>query len=375
VKVVELAGIGPGPYCGMMLADLGAEVVRVDRVEHVDAPGLFAAYHQVLDRGRRSIALDLKRPEGVAAVLRLVDRSDVIFEGFRPGVAERLGIGPDVCLQRNPRIVYGRMTGWGQNGPLASTAGHDINYIALAGALGVIGRAGEAPVPPVNLVGDFGGGGLLLAFGIVCALLETRSSGIGQVVDAAIVDGAASLMSMLFGMRAAGHWREERGTNLLDTGAPFYDVYRCADGEYVAVGALEDRFFAELIAGLGLDSDPDCADRNNPQRWPAIRRRFQQTFAARTRDEWAALFADRDACVSPVLSMREATAHSHNVHRGTFSTDTGVVAPAPAPRFGRTPSSAPRPVAAPGEHTAEILRECGLSESEISDMYRTGVVR
>jgi alpha-methylacyl-CoA racemase len=327
--VVELAGIGPAPYCGMLLADLGADVTRFERVGgHPDPWGR----SRVLDRGRSAVLqVDLKAPEGVAAVLERVRGADVLIEGFRPGVTERLGLGPHDCLAVNPRLVYGRMTGWGQTGPYATTAGHDITYLAVSGALHAIGRAGEPPVAPVNMLGDFGGGGMLLAFGVMAAVYAARRTGRGQVVDAAIVDGAASLTGMLHGLMAEGRWTDERGVNLLDSGAPFYDVYRCADDRYVAVGALEARFFANLVAELGLAGHPAFgADHHDRARWPAIRAALTETFARRTRDEWSARLRDRDCCVAPVLSLAEATEDPHNRARGVFRDGE----PAAVPRFG-----------------------------------------
>jgi len=330
VRVVELAGIGPGPYAGMMLADLGAEVVRVVRPgQGGDIAGA------VTMRGRRTVVLDLKNPRGVEALLGLVDRADVLIDPFRPGVAERLGIGPDVCLGRNERLVFARMTGWGQDGPWASTAGHDIAYIAVTGALHGIGRAGGPPTPPINLLGDFGGGTMFLLVGILAALYERSQSGSGQVVDAAIVDGTASLTSMLFGMLSSGFWKDERGGNLLDTGAPFYDVYETADGGWMAVGALEPQFYAELVRLLDLDDLPAQHDQSQ---WPELRARFSARFKEKTRDEWAAVFDGSDACVAPVLTWSEAPAHPHVAARGTFVERDGVVQPAPAPRFSRTAS-------------------------------------
>jgi len=351
LRVVELAGIGPVPFAGMLLADLGAQVDRVDRVDggRPDLP------HRILDRGRRSVALDLKQPSAVEVVLRLVERCDVLIEGYRPGVAERLGLRPDPCLARNPRLVYAGMTGWGRDGTYAPTAGHDINYLALSGALDPIGRAGGPPVPPVNLLGDFAGGGLPLVTGILAALYERERSGLGQVVDAAIVDGVASLTGMLLGLTAAGMWRPERGTNLLDSGAPFYDVYECADGRYVAVGALEEPFYRELLSGLELDP-ADVPDRSDPGRWPELRGVFAARFATRTRDGWAAVFAGTDACVTPVLTLAEAAARPGQ--RGYVTRD-GLVQPAPGPRFSRTPAQLPDPAPEPGQHTREILHEDG----------------
>ncbi|MFD3422009.1 CaiB/BaiF CoA transferase family protein [Streptomyces decoyicus] len=369
LRVLELAAIGPAPYACMMLADLGAEVIRVDRPGQDRA---FAAWHRILDRGRRPVALDLKDPAGTGLLLRLVDGADVLVEGFRPGVAERLGVGPAVCRARNPALVYGRMTGWGQDGPLAQAPGHDINYIGLTGVLHAIGPAGGAPVPPVNLLGDFGGGGMLLVAGILAALFERSRSGLGQVVDAAIVDGTASLAGMLLAMAQAGQWRADRGGNLLDGGAPFYAVYTCADGGYVAVGALEERFYTALLAGLGLAADR-LPDRDDPANWPALRREFADRFATRTRAEWTAAFDGTQACVTPVLSLREAAGHPHHRARGTFlPTDEGVQ-PAPAPRFGRTPAG-PDPAAAPGPgpgpeaasdgQAPRSLAHWGLTEAE-----------
>ncbi|MFD5770002.1 CaiB/BaiF CoA transferase family protein [Streptomyces sp. NPDC127049] len=368
LRIVELAGIGPVPFACMMLADLGAEVIRVDRA---DGRRPFGGWHRVLDRGRRSVALDLKDPEGVAAVLRLADRADVVVEGFRPGVAERLGIGPEACRDRNPALVYARMTGWGQDGPLASAPGHDINYIALTGALDAIGTDGGAPVPPVNLLGDFAGGGMLLVCGILAALHERRRSGLGQTVDTAIVDGTASLLGMLLAMRDEGSWDGPRGANLLDGGAPFYTTYPCADGGHVAVGALEERFYADLIAGLGLPAHslPDRADRT---RWPALREAFAARFATRSRDAWTEAFAGTQACVTPVLTLPEAAGHPQLSARGTYI-DTGTgTEPAPAPRFDRTPAPDPGPAPTPGEHTRQVLSESGLTPSEIDALIARG---
>jgi len=363
IKIVEITGIGPGPFCGMMLADMGAEVLRVDRAQSVadEPPGRPSL--DLLARGRRSIGVDLKHPQGVETVLRLVERADAIFEGFRPGVMERLGLGPDVCLARNPALVYGRMTGWGQDGPLAHAAGHDINYIALAGVLEHIGRAGEAPVPPLNLVGDFGGGGMLLAFGMVCALVERQRSGRGQVVDAAMVDGSAVLMAIFHGAMLAGWWKE-RGTNLLDTGAPFYDVYETKDGRYVSIGSIEPQFYAELIRRAGLEGEalPKQMDR---AQWPALRERFRALFLTRTRDEWTRLLEGSDVCFAPVLSMSEAREHPHNRARGTFVEVEGSPQPGPAPRFSRTPVQIERPPPHAGQHTGEALADWGFGADEV----------
>jgi alpha-methylacyl-CoA racemase len=368
VRVVELAGIGPGPFCAMLLADLGAEVLRVDRPAAA-RPG----WPTVLARGRRSVAVDLKHPDGAGVVLDLVASADALVEGFRPGVAERLGIGPDACLARNPRLVYGRVTGWGQEGPWRLAAGHDIDYVALAGALHPVGPAGGPPVPPLNLVGDFGGGGMLLALGVVAALLETGRSGTGQVVDAAMVDGAALLTTQFHELLAAGLWREERGANLLDGGAPFYGVYQTADGRHLAVGALEPQFYAELLRRLGLDAGdlPDQLDRDG---WPLLRERLAALFRTRTREEWCELLAGTDACVAPVLGFGEAPAHPHNRARGTFVDVGGVVQPAPAPRFSRTPCDPPSPAARPGEHTDQALTDWGIPPDQVTRLRATGAI-
>jgi alpha-methylacyl-CoA racemase len=339
LKVVELAGIGPGPHAAMTLADLGASVVRVDRPSgglHLGRPG---APDPTL-RGRRRVAANLKDPAGRETVLRLVERADVLLEGYRPGVTERLGVGPADCHARNPRLVYGRMTGWGQDGPLATRAGHDINYISLTGVLHAIGRAGERPVPPLNLVGDFGGGSMLLVVGVLAALWEAQRSGKGQVVDAAMVDGASLLVQMMWGLRGQGRWSDRREENMLDGHAPFYDTYTCADGRHVAVGALEPQFYAALLAGLGLDGE-DLPDQNDRTGWPALRARFTEVFASRSRDEWAEAFAGTDACVTPVLSFGEVPAHPHLAARGTIVERDGVPQAAPAPRFSRTPPEVP----------------------------------
>lgn len=376
ISVVEMAGIGPGPFAGMMLADLGATVIRVDRLSGGGGGRLnamAAGRADVVSRGRRSIAVDLKSGEGVELVLRLVDSADVLIEGYRPGVMERLGLGPEVCLDRNPRLVFGRMTGWGQDGPLAQAAGHDINYISLTGALAAIGRHGQAPVPPLNLVGDYGGGGMLLAYGVVAALLSAARTGAGQVVDAAMVDGSAVLMAQFFGMKALGRWSDERGSNLLDTGAPFYDVYPTADGRYLSVGPLEPGFFAILLEKLGID-DLDAGSQYDPRSWPALRLRLAAEFAARTRAASEDLFAGVDGCVFPVLSMSEAPDHPHNLARGTFVTRDDVVQPAPAPRFSATPARLDLPPPEVGEHTDAVLAEMGLSVDEVRRLREDGVV-
>ena len=362
VRVLELAGIGPGPFCAMMLADSGATVLRIDR-PGIDRPGAAAARpeREFLNRGRQSVVLDLKHPRAVDAVLRLADVADVLLEGFRPGVTERMGVGPEACLARNPRLVYARMTGWGQDGPLATTAGHDIGYIARTGALHALGRAGGPPAFPANLLGDFGGGGMVMAYGICAALVERATSGRGQVVDTAIVDGVASLLAMPLMLMARGLWRDERGVNLLDGGVPWYDVYETADGQWMAVGALEPQFYAALLSGLGLT---DAPDRANPRNWPELRARFTARFSERARDEWAATFAGTDACVEPVLSLHEAAADEHLTARGTYVTGDGMIQPSPAPRFSRTPGQLPDPAPVPGQHTIEALTAWGLPDAE-----------
>jgi alpha-methylacyl-CoA racemase len=380
VRVVEIAAIGPAPFCAMLLADLGAEVIRVDRPSlSRDRSGATARVlsqvpeRYVLHRGRRSVAVDLKHPEGRQVVLRLSSRADALVEGFRPGVMERLGLGPDACLARNARLVYGRMTGWGQDGPLAATAGHDINYIALSGALNNFARAGQRPVPPVNLVGDMGGGGLFLAFGVVCALLEARGSGQGQVVDAAMIDGSAALTMVLHSMLAQGRWQDRPGTNVSDTGSPFYEVYETLDGRYVAVGALEQPFWQQLLKHLGID-EAELGDRADPANWPAMKDRLAAVFRTRTRDEWAQVFADTDSCVTPVLSLTEAHLHPHNQARGTFVERGGIIQPAPGPRFSATPPVNLQPPPAPGQHTGEALADWGFEQPEIDRLREAGVI-
>jgi len=371
LTVVELAGLAPAPFACTVLADLGADVIRVDRAR----PGadVLAYPADPLTRGRRWIGVDTKTTRGREVVLRLVDRADVLVEGFRPGVAERLGLGPDDCLARNPALVYGRITGWGQDGPLAHTAGHDINYIGLAGALEPIGRPGERPVPPLNLIGDFGGGGMLLAMGVLAAIVERQRSGIGQVVDASMVDGSALLLTSLMGLQQIGVWSRPRGENLLDGGAPFYDTYPCADGAFVAVGAIEVRFFADLTALLGLPQrDPGW--HLDPDNWPRLRAEIGAALLTRSRDEWAALAEGTDACLTPVLSPAEAVGHPHNVARSTFVDVGGSPQPAPAPKFSRTPPGVPAPPREPRSDTAEVLAELGHTTDEIAALRAAGVV-
>ena len=372
-KIVEFAGIGPAPMCAMLLADMGADVLRIDRAEDAALGISLDAKYSLLSRGRKSVAIDLKKPEGVAAAMKLVEGADALLEGFRPQVMERLGLGPDECLKRNPKLIYGRMTGWGQEGPLAHAAGHDINYIALSGVLASIGRRGEAPVPPLNLVGDFGGGGLYLALGVVAGLLEAQKSGKGQVVDSAMVDGAASLLTAIYGMHASGMWSNTRGDNILDTGAHFYDVYETKDGEYVSIGSIEPKFYAELLKRSGLEGQemPRQMDR---KAWPDLKEKFAALFKTKSRDEWCKIMEGSDICFAPVLSMAEAPSHPHNIQRGTFVEVEGVVQPGPAPRFSRTPSKIQRPPAKPGEHTEEALREWGFSAAELEKLRGAGAI-
>jgi alpha-methylacyl-CoA racemase len=373
-RIIEMAGIGPAPFAAMLLADMGAEVIRIDRREAADLglPGKTPKF-EVLHRGRRSLSLDVKSDAGRGVVLRLAAKAEALIEGFRPGVMERLGLGPDALAEANPRLVFGRMTGFGQDGPLAQRAGHDINYIALAGVLHGIGRRGEAPVPPLNLVGDFGGGGMFLAFGVVCALLEAQKSGKGQVVDAAMVDGAASLMALIYGMHAQGAWRDQRGVNVLDTGAPWYDSYQTSDGKWLAVGAIEARFYAEFIERLGLSATalPAQHDRSG---WPELRRRFAEAIKQRTRDDWEVIFAGSDACVAPVLSLGEVRHHPHNAARATFVERDGVVQPAPAPRFSRTASEIGAPPRPRGADSEAVLRDWGFAPSEIDALRSAGTI-
>ena len=373
VKVVELAGLGPGPFAAMMLADMGADVIKVDRSSAARGGNPDAPPADVLHRNRQSIAVDLKNSDGLETVLRLVEQADVLIEGFRPGVCERLGIGPDVCLARNPKLVFGRMTGWGQDGPMAERAGHDINYIALSGTLSMIGRAGDTPVPPINLVGDFGGGGMLLAVGVLAALHESKSSGKGQVVDAAMVDGAALLASMMYGLSAMGLWGGGRGANLLDTGAHFYEVYRTADDKFVSIGGIEPQFYAELLERLELDPEA-MPGQHDATRWPESKAIIAERVATKTRDEWDVVFEGSDACYAPVLEPAEAMVHPHNVERGTFVNVAGVDQPAPAPRFSRTPSAIPTPPAHAGQHTDDALARWGVSVEEIAALRDSGAI-
>ena len=370
VKIIEVGGIGPGPFCGMMLSDMGAEIIRVERKGGLS---LSDPKYDLLTRNRKSISLNLRKPQGVRTLLRMLEQVDALQEGFRPGVMEKLGIGPDVCLERNPGLVYGRMTGWGQEGPLARAAGHDINYIALSGALHAIGRKGQKPVPPLNLVGDFGGGGMLLAFGMVCALYEARKSGKGQVVDAAMTDGSAALMAMIYGLKAAGLWTDKQGTNLLDTGAHFYDTYETADNRYVAIGAIEPQFYELLLKLAGID-DPDFQNQLDFSLWPQLKQKLSMIFKTKTRQEWCEIMENSDVCFAPVLSLSEAPEHPHNKHRKTFIENDGVLQPAPAPRFSRTAPEIKGPPPKPGQDTEKILTDFGFSDPEIASLKSCEVI-
>jgi alpha-methylacyl-CoA racemase len=372
LKILEFEAIGPGPFCGMMLADMGADVLLIDRPDDPRLGFGRDRWFDVMMRGRRSATLDLKSKDGAAAALALAAKADAIVEGFRPGVLERLGLGPEILLARNPRLVVGRMTGWGQEGPLAARAGHDINYIALTGVLHAIGRAGGAPVPPLNLIGDFGGGGMLLAFGIACALVEAQRSGKGQVVDAAMVDGASLLAAMFSGMLAAKRWSEVRGENVLDTGAPWYDVYETKDGKYVAIGSIEPKFYEDLLSRLGLQGEnlPAQQDRKG---WPALRKLFAAKFLEKSRDEWCKVFEGSDACFAPVLTFSEARAHPHNIARHAYTHASKVDQPSPAPRFSRTPGGIYRAPPERGEGGKDALKDWGFSESEIRALQNQGL--
>ena len=368
-RILELAGIGPGPFCGMMLADMGADVITIDR------PGgnpSAAGGHDVLFRNRRNIAVDLKHPDGVDTVLSLCEHADAIFEGYRPGVAERLGVGPEACTSRNERLVYGRMTGWGQDGPLAQSAGHDINYISLSGALHAMGRRGESPVPPLNLVGDFGGGGMMLAFAITCALLEAQRSGKGQVIDCSMHEGSAALMAMFYGLRANGLFDDHRGTHMLDSGAHFYDVYETADGKYVSIGSIEPQFYALLREKAGLGDS--FAEQMNPARWPEQKQAIAEIFREKTRDQWCQLLEGTDVCFAPVLGLEEAPLHAHNQARGSFVCVDGVTQHAPAPRFSRSQHDTPRAMRPAGADTEAVLRDAGIDEQRIASLLQSQAV-
>ena len=379
VRVVELAGLGPAPFGAMVLADLGADVTTIDRADRAFGADLESAKGMVYGRGRRSIAVDLKSPDGIDVVRRLTDAADVFVEGFRPGVAERLGLGPKDLQARNPGLVYARMTGWGREGPLAHKAGHDLNYVALAGPLAHIGRAGQAPAPPLNLLADFGGGGLLLALGVCAALVERASSGQGQVVDAAMVDGVALLSAALGAAYTGGYFTDERGTNLFDSGTPYYDCYETADGEWLSIAALEPAFYGDLLVGLGLadgEAWPDgvVPDRDDESTFPLLRARFTEVVGSRPLDHWLEVFADLDACVAPVRTYSQAAADPHLTARGTWLDVDGVVQPAPAPRFERTPTAIGRPPAPAGHHTDEVLRDAGYTTDEIARLRASGAI-
>ncbi len=369
LKILEMAGIGPGPFCAMMLADMGADVIRIDRLKQKGS----GHRANVLNRGRRSIALDLKNPAAVETVLRLAEQADALIEGFRPGVMERLGLGPDICLQRNPKLIFGRMTGWGQNGPLAQAAGHDINYISIAGALGAMGYTDRPPSPPLNLVGDFGGGAMYLLTGVLAALLERNSSGQGQVIDAAMTDGTASLLSPFYGLMAMGMWTTDRQSNKLDGGAHYYGSYQCSDGKYISIGSIEPQFYALLLNKCDIE-DEEFLAQHDQQSWPVLREKLTALFRSKTRSEWCALMEGTDVCFAPVLDLREAPGHPHNIARETFINVDGVTQPAPAPRFSRTQSERPSQAAMVGEHTEQILADWGYAESEIEQLRSTNAI-
>jgi alpha-methylacyl-CoA racemase len=374
IRVVEIGGIGPGPFCAMLLADLGADVLRVDRTVGGALVGPSDDHStELLNRGRRSIALDLKHPDGPEVVLKLVEQADVLMEGFRPGVTERLGIGPEDCLARNPRLIYGRMTGYGQDGPMAQAVGHDLNYIAQSGALSMIGRRGQPPTPPLSLIGDFGGGGMVLALGICAALVERERSGAGQVIDAAMVEGSALLATCFYGYMQTGAWSAERGTNIVDSGAPFYDAYETADGRWLSVAAMEPRFYAALLGLLGLDGE-DLPDQHDHDAWPAMKERFAAVIATRTRDDWCAAAEGVEACVAPVLGADEVEGDPHLAARGAFVRHHGILQPAPAPRFSRTPTALSHRPPLPGEHTAEALADWGFDEARIAELQERGTI-
>ncbi len=369
LKIIEMAGIGPAPFCGMVLSDLGANVIRIDRVTSAGS----VSRQEASNRGKKSIAVDLKTTKGIEVVLNLVEASDALFEGFRPGVMEKLGLGPDVCLQKNKKIVFGRMTGWGQEGPLAFAAGHDINYISLSGVLATIGRPGAPPVPPLNLIGDYGGGGMLLALGLVAALFETKSSGKGQVIDAAMVDGSALLMTMIYTMRGMGLWKDSLGSNFLDGGAHFYDTYECKDGKYISIASIEPKFY-QLLREITPLEDSIFDDQLSRESWPEQKKALKEIFLKKIQEEWCDLMEGTDICFAPVLNMAEAPEHPHNKARGTFIELEGIVQPAPAPRFSRTvPEVYPAP-AYVGEHTEEVLKSIGMQDSDIEDLKASGEV-
>lgn len=373
IKIIEIASIGPGPMCAMVLSDLGADIIRVDRPAKAGLGVSIPTKYSLLTRGRRSVAIDLKSAEGIETVLKLLEQADALIEGFRPGVMERLGLGPKECLQRNPKLIYGRMTGWGQEGPLAQAAGHDTNYIALVGVLHAIGRRNEPPALPINLIGDYGGGALYLAVGLLAGLLEAQKSGKGQVIDAAMVDGAAHLMTAVYGMLAAGLWADERGSNILDSGAHFMDVYETKDRKYISIASIEAKFYRELLERIGVDSDALGSQLDRPH-WPAMKQKLQAVFKTKTRDEWCAILEGTDACFAPVLSLNEAPTHPHNQTRSNFVKVDGITQPAPAPRFSRTPGQIQRPPSEPGQHTNYILKDWGFSPEEIEQLHGSNAI-
>ena len=374
IKIIDVSAVISGPMACQVLADLGADVVRVDRMAQVDLGIDRGRKYSVLNRSRRSVSVDLKNPDGVETVLKLTEEADALIEGFRPGVTERLGLGPDECLARNPRLVYGRMTGWGQEGPLAHAAGHDINYISLSGVLHGIGEPGGKPTPPLNLVGDFGGGGMMLAFGVMAALYERGQSGKGQVIDAAMTDGSALLMNSIYGLMGQGVWHHQRGTNLLDGGAHFYGTYETKDGKFVSIGSIEPQFYARLLEKTGLADDPDLPRQMSRNDWPALKEKFAAVMASKTRDEWDAIMLGTDICYAPILNLDEAAEHPHNKERGTLVEANGVLQAAPAPRFSRTAPEMPGPVAVPGDNSREILADLGMSEADIDALFESGAV-
>jgi alpha-methylacyl-CoA racemase len=371
-KIIEIGGIGPGPLCGMMLADMGAEIIRVDRKGHKEA--INTPKYNFPHRGKHSICVDLKKPRGLELLLQMVEKADALTEGFRPGVMENLGLGPEVCIGRNPRLVYGRMTGWGQKGLLSQAAGHDINYISLTGALYCIGQKDRNPPPPLNLVGDYGGGGMLLAFGLLCALLEAQNSGKGQVVDAAMIDGVAALMAIFYGMRTAGLWSDKRQDNLIDGGAPFYDTYETKDSKWISVGSLEPQFYALLLKHAGVSNDPDFQQQMDHDKWPICKEKLIRIFKAKTREEWCKLMEGTDVCFAPVLTMEESFTHPHNISRSTFTKVDDVMQPSPAPRFSRTKPEIQKSASAPGEDTEAVLVRWGFTQEQIHIFRASGVI-
>ncbi len=369
-KIIEFAGLGPAPFAGMMLSDMGAEILRIDKMSSKSAENPGNGNFDILSRGRQTLTIDLKKPDGALLALKMIEKADALIEGFRPGVMEKLGLGPEKCLKKNPKLVYGRMTGWGQEGPLSKFAGHDINYLSLTGALHSIGRKGSNPTPPLNLVGDFGGGGMFLAFGIVCALIEASKSDKGQVVDAAMVDGVASLMAMVHGLLSTDIWEDKPASNFLDTGSHYYDTYECLDGKYVAVGAIEPKFYNSLVEVLGLNKISEEKEQMDKSRWPELKKKFSSVFLTKTRGEWCKIMKDKDVCFSPVLSITEAYEHPHNKARKLFLKNGKRIEPAPAPRFSRTPGSINRDLSGSNAETSKLLFDWGLNEQEISELLK-----